>query len=220
MESLNRKISEFHSNAEKGKFIECYKCPRNPMENETTYAYTCKEHFGTSKNGLIIILRDPGGSSDGSARTNKLCPYCNGDKSAIKFRELLTQFKIPSSKIYFANAILHGYFSENKKSINRFELNSCKGVVSKLFGILSPKVVLALGKEAFETSYEILSNNNMRVSMGLWIKNEFYFGAFNSTHLFSMPHISFLGPNLSKYGLSTQEVFKKLSANINMIFKK
>ena len=220
MKELEKEINNFHLKAKSGNFPECSKCPRNPRENVTTYAFTCLEHFSINKNGLIIIMRDPGGSPDGAARTNKLCPYCNNDKSAIKFRELLNQITIPHSQIYFCNAVLHSYFSENKKSINKLELKCCKNVVARLFNILSPKIIFALGIEALESSYEILSNNKIKASMKLWIEKKFYFGSFNQTHLFSLPHISFLGPNLSKYGLTTNEVFGKLSKSINSVYNK
>jgi len=220
MIALSKEVSEFHSKAQKGNFPECKHCPRNPSMNDTTYAYTCLEHFSINTNGLLIIMRDPGGSSGGAARTNKLCPYCNNDKSAIKLRELLNQITIPHSKTYFCNAVLHGYFSENKKNINKLELNCCRKVVARLFNILSPKIVFALGIEALESSYEILSGKRIKASMNLWIESDFYFGAFNRIHLFSLPHISFLGPNLSKYGLTGKEVFEKISKNINTVFNK
>ena len=220
MKDLEKKINYFHSMAKSGDFPDCNKCPRNPKVNDTTYAFTCLDHFSINENGLLIIMRDPGGSPDGAARTNKLCPYCNNDKSAIKFRELLNLIIIPHSQIYFCNAVLHGYFKENKKSINKLELNCCKNVVTRIFDILTPKIVFALGIEALESSYKILANKNIKASMNLWIEKDFYFGLFNKTHLFSLPHTSFLGPNLSKYGLTTNEVFMKLSRSINSVYGK
>lgn len=220
MKDLEKEINNFHSIAKSGNFPECDKCPRDPRKNDTTYAFTCLEHYSINKNGLLIIMRDPGGSPDGAARTNKLCPYCNNDKSATKFRELLSKITIPHSQVYFCNAVLHGYFSDNKKSINKLELKCCKNVVARLFNILSPKIIFALGVEALESSYEILFNKNIKASMSLWIEKDFYFGSKNRTHLFSLPHISFLGPNLSRYGLTTYEVFNKLSQNINSVYGK
>lgn len=218
MIDIKKKVSDFHTKAQRGIFPECKECPRNPLENKTTYANTCLEHFGISKNGLLIIMRDPGGASGGAARTNKLCPYCNNDKSAIKFRRLLNLIKIQHSYIYFCNAVLHGFYGKNIKP-SEIELNCCKGVITNLFEILSPKIIFALGKEALESSYEILSNGkNVKASMNTWIEKEFYFGAFNSTYLFSIPHISFIDTNLGRYELSTDEVFSKISNDINAIF--
>ncbi|MEO8399061.1 MAG: uracil-DNA glycosylase family protein, partial [Ignavibacteriaceae bacterium] len=202
-----------------GNFSECKKCPRNPFINKiSVYAKTC-EHFGINKNGLLIIMRDPGGSKGGAASTNFLCPYCNNDRSAIKFRELLKLINIPVTKIYFGNAVLHGIEGKNEREVNKNALNCCKGVLSRLVKILSPKIIFTLGLEALNSSYEILSNGtNIKASVKIIEKNNFYFDIFNSTHLIGMPHISYY---LQK-GTTNNEfhkIFLKVSRKINKYFK-
>jgi len=143
-------------------------------------------------------MRDPGGK--GAAMTEILCPYCNEDNSAKSFLKLFNEIKIPHSHIYFCNAVLHGFVGKNITP-SEFELGFCKGVIANLFEILSPKIIFALGKEALESSFEILSKGKIiKASMNMWVEKKFYFGVFNSTHLFSMPHISYCVLNLRNFG--------------------
>ena len=127
MKEIIKLVEEFNEKAKNGEFPECSKCPRNPSKNLTTYASTCLEHFEININGLLIILRDPGGSKGGAARTAKLCPFCNNDRSAIRFRALLNHIQVPRSHIYFCNAILHGFEAKNTKPSD-FEIYCCRGL--------------------------------------------------------------------------------------------
>src|SRR3989339_668544 len=182
MINIKKKVLDFHSKAKSGRFSECKKCPRNPSENKTIYASTCLKHFEIHKNGLLIIMRDP------------------GDKGAKSFLKLFNEIKIPHSHIYFCNAVLHGFVGKNITP-SEFELGFCNGVIANLFEILSPKIIFALGKEALESSFEILSKGKIiKASMNMWVEKKFYFGVFNSTHLFSMPHISYCVLNLRNFG--------------------
>ena len=221
MKELEKEINNFHSRARIGNFSDCEICPRNPNHTKTVYAQTCTKHFEINRKGLLIIMRDPGG--EGAAKTEKLCPICNPDKSASKFIDIFNQFEIPHSHIQFCNSVLHGFYGKNQTP-KRCEIQCCKNVVDNLFKILSPKIIFALGVEALETSFKILSNGkSIKASMKLWVENNFYFGSFNSTHLFSMPHISYCSLNLRNFGFSSKEVddvYIKVPKAINKAFRK
>ena len=194
-------LSEIINKARKGTHDACQTCSRNPQSNNTAFASNCNEHFGVAKNGLIIILRDPGASDGGASHTAKLCPIENGDKTANILENIISSFQFSNKKIYLLNAIMHGFFDVNSKKNNEKERKNCKKILKDIINVLEPKVILALGLDAVHTSLEILNNENMKKpNLAEMIDKSFFYGKISDVNVFTMPHPAYAKINLAKKG--------------------
>jgi uracil-DNA glycosylase family 4 len=209
-------VKQIIENAQTGNHPACKSCLRNPQRNDTSFAYTCEEHYGMNKNGLIIIACDPGASGGGSSHLGKLCLIHNNDVTAKRLLSKLTLLKVPNQSIYFLNAILHGYFDVNSKKKNNAERKCCMVILKEIIHCLQPKVILALGLEALQSSIEILQKSGIKKpTMKGMIGKTFSYGQLAGVNVFAMPHPAYASVNLSKHGLNETEVWKELANKIN-----
>ena len=205
--------------ASKGKHYACQGCLRNPQKQKTAFAKPCLDHFGLTRNGLLVILRDPGASSGGASHSGKLCPIDNSDRTANILKEKLKLVRVPKDSICFTNAILHGYFDKNSKENNENERKRCRIILREFHDLLRPKVVLALGLEAIQSIIEIHLNQEIpRPTMKELIDREFYFGHLPDVKVFGMPHPAYANTNLAKYGLKQDDAWESVLQRINSIF--
>lgn len=213
------KLKGILESAKKGEYPSCNNCLRNPKKNKTSFATNCNEHYGTDKNGLIIIARDPGASGGGSSHTGVLCPVHNNDNSAKRLLANMSQLNIPNSSIYFLNAILHGFFDINSKAKNNEERKHCRSVLEAVFSCLQPQAVLTLGLEALHSTIEILDKSEIKKpTLKEMVKRSFSYGQMSGVHIFAMPHPAYSSVNLSKHGLNESDVWQKVVGEINKVF--
>jgi uracil-DNA glycosylase len=212
------KIKQIIESAKAGNHPACKACLRNPHRNNTSFAYSCDEdeHSSMNRNGLVIILRDPG--AEGASRTGKLCPVCNCDATAKKLRKYLALLNVPEPSIYFLNAILHGYFDVNSKNGNDAERKCCRIILEEIINCLQPKIILAFGLEALQSSLEILTKSEAKKpTTKEVIERSFSYGKISNVNIFAMPHPAYASVNLGKYSLSESEVWAIIAAGINKI---
>jgi uracil-DNA glycosylase len=213
-----QKIKQIIERAKTGNHPACKDCLRNPQSNKTAFAYCCDEHFGMNKNGLVIILRDPGASDGGASHSGSLCPFHNNDATAKRLQLNLPALNVPYKSIYFLNAILHGYFDINSKSRNEAERKCCKIILEEIINCLQPKIILALGLEALQSSLEILTKSGTKKpTMKEMVKISFSYGQISDVSVFALPHPAYARVNLGRYGLSETEVWAKVAKEINKI---
>lgn len=212
------KIKQIIKRAKTGDHPACKDCSRNPQRNNTAFAYCCDEHFGMNKNGLVIILRDPGASDGGASHSGSLCPVHNNDATANRLLSNLSALNVPTKSIYFLNAILHGYFNVNSKNRNDAERKCCKVILEEIINCLQPKIILALGLEALQSSLEILTKSVIKKpTIKEMIKRSFSYGQISDVSVFALPHPAYASVNLGRYGLSETEAWAKVAKEINKI---
>lgn len=213
------KLKGILESARSGDHPACSRCLRNPKKSNTSFAISCDEHYGTNKNGLIIMARDPGASVGGSSHTGILCPIHNTDISAKRLLLNLSLINVPKSSIYFLNAILHGYFDENSKANNNTERKHCRLILGEIIAFLQPRGILALGLEALQSTIEILKELEIRKpTLKQMIQKSFSYGEISGVNVFAMPHPAYSFVNLSKQGLNESDVWRDVAKKINRVF--
>lgn len=220
------KLKEMLDSARSGDHPACSSCLRNPKKNNTSFAINCDEHYGTEKNGLIIMARDPGASVGGSSHTGILCPIHNSDISAKRLLSNLSLIKIANRSIYFhrsiyfLNAILHGFFNENSKANNNTERKHCRVVLSEIIACLQPRGILALGLEALQSTIEILQESEIqKPTLKQMVQKSFSYGEISGVNVFAMPHPAYSLVNLRKQGLNETDVWQDVAKMINRVFR-
>jgi uracil-DNA glycosylase family 4 len=214
-----KEIVEIINMAKNGDHPSCKNCSRNPKVQDTAFASCCSDHYGYNKNGLVIILRDPGANDGGAAHTGRICPIHNNDKTAKILRTNLKTIQIPNESIYFLNSILHGFFDTNSKKNNNIERECCLSILSEIISLIEPKIILAMGLEALQTTLDILNNTNVRKpTLKGMIENSFSYGEISGVNVFSMPHPAYAKTNLGKNGIKESDVWQSISQKINKIW--
>ena len=214
------KLKEILESARSGDHPACSSCLRNPKRNRTSFAINCDEHYGTEKNGLIIMARDPGASVGGSSHTGILCPIHNSDISAKRLLSNLPLINIPNGSIYFLNAILHGFFDENSETNNNTERKHCIVVLTEIIACLQPRGILALGLEALQSTIEILQESEIqKPTLKQMVQKSFSYGEISGVNVFAMPHPAYSLVNLRKQGLNETDVWQDVAKMINRVFR-
>jgi len=209
-------LEQIIKSAETGNHPACKTCSRNPERNNTAFASNCDEHYGTNRNGLVIIARDPG--KRGASKTAKLCPDCNNDRTATVSKKYYSCFNFPRQSIYFLNAILHGYFDANSKAKNDAERKCCKVILEEIISCLQPKAILALGMEALQSSLEILEKTEViKPTILELIDRDFSYGQISGVSLFAFPHPAYARVNLGNNNLKETDEWAKVATEINII---
>jgi|GEM_PF-3310737 len=216
------KLKEILESARLGNHPACSGCLRNPKRNNTSFAISCDEHYGTEKKGLIIMARDPGASVGGSSHTRLLCPIHNKDISAKRLFVFEKRFliTIPTSSVYFLNAILHGFFDKNSKENNNPERKHCRVILAEIIAFLQPRGILALGLEALQSTIEILQESEIqKPTLKQMVQKSFSYGEISGVNVFAMPHPAYSLVNLRKQGLNETDVWQDVAKMINRVFR-
>lgn len=169
-------ISKVLEQAEKGDLECCSKCFWSPKQNPSiAFGKSCIEHgldwqFKNKANSMYIV-RDPGDTTP--QNTGRLCAVHNSNNSSDKSAQqsiklwaaaVSLDYSNPEkdeymSNNYWTNAIMHGagkssdtaHLKKNRDSVAK----TCSNILKLQILALQPKVIIANGKTAVNSLYEI-----------------------------------------------------------------
>jgi len=154
-----------------GEHAACMNCPWSPKKSQNVaFGVSCDEHGVNWRKGekpiSMVVLQDPAGTTP--AKTGRLCAVHNvenpSDKTAqfdIKLWKATVPLNSNSAEPdgylkhhYWTNAIMHGK-SECKRYEQELARRSCREILAKQIEYLSPKIIIAKGKLAVTTFFDI-----------------------------------------------------------------
>jgi uracil-DNA glycosylase family 4 len=134
-------IAELLAAAKHAQLPECQRCERRGAPG---FGVPCAKHFATGAAPAMFVLRDPGSAEGGAVATQRLCVYCNSDRTAINGRRFLDAHQIDSTKIYPTNAVLHAGYT--KATPSRAAIAACARVLQRQIDLVDPTVIVAIGQ--------------------------------------------------------------------------
>ena len=200
LHNMDNRLNHLLNLAERGKHKACEQCPR---KTGAAFAKSCMDHFPGCKNGLLIVLRDPGGSKGegkfgGAAHTGKLCPICNDDKTAKLMKKFFLLSKIKNEKVYWSNTVLHGFKFRNEAP-GSLAKRCCRTILEEMIRYIKPRAILAIGMDALWNIMECLHGKEMpKVTSNLMFEKKFYFGKVSGVEVFGLFHPSHGSGNISR----------------------
>lgn len=152
--------------AKEGAHPACQYCPWSPaILGPIAFGTSCCEHgvdYSSPVGAVSVqVAQDPGGS--GAAKTGRLCFVCNSDPIARNTRSLwnaAVTLRLHGNDDkylrghYWANAIMHGAPKESHPRMEEAR-SCCSSILREQIQALSPKVVIALGKHATNSLFQI-----------------------------------------------------------------
>ena len=216
MPDVSSELKTLYNVAEEYRHPACQKCSRHRDSSHARFPRSCMDHYGANTGGILFVARDPGGSEGGASRTGKLCPRCNHDKTAKRFLELASTIKIPEEYWHFSNAVWHGLNNQNEPPSDQ-DRKCCKNLLEEQIHILDPKIMVCIGKHAWESVTEIMTGTSV-----IPTKEELKAGEFmvevGDRILAYMYHQALGAPNYSKIGLNEADIWKELAMKANVVF--
>lgn len=161
-------IAQLLSAIQGGQYPACEGCPWNPKSTgKAAFGVSCREHgVDWTVQGRAIsmlIARDPAGTTP--ATTGKLCGFCNTRnptdhsanhgfqlwKAAVSLSESTQDSTRYMKTHYWTNAIMHGVDKDSRMIEARAY---CRNILLEQIRLLSPKVIIACGKDAARSLFE------------------------------------------------------------------
>lgn len=161
-------LSVLLEGAKQGDLATCQQCPWNPTTapEKPAFGISCRDHgsdYDSSDSAISVqVAQDPGGTSP--ERTELLCFVHNTDGTARNARALwkagvARQWDDWDSDKdqyiqthYWTNAIMHGFPQASRLRKQEAQAREqCLRVLREQIQVLSPKVIIALGKKAADS---------------------------------------------------------------------
>lgn len=161
-----------------GVHIACQGCPWNPISlgsvmgnAKIPFGKSCCDHgidYNSSTAAVSMqIWQDPWGTTP--AETGCLCFVCNSKKltdhtaknardlwmAAVALRDLKGDDNRYLPKHYWTNAVMHGADGRDRSKQLKQARSYCKGVLLEQMRALSPEVVIACGKVAADSLFDL-----------------------------------------------------------------
>ncbi len=167
--SKKMNIKTLLKKAEAGTLEECKGCPWKRYK-ECAFGTSCIHHgLNWKKNQkalVMIIFQDPAGTTP--HKTGNLCLVHNAKNPTDKTAQLAlhlwkaaVSFETDScgtdkymKKTYLTNATMHGVLTKDSKKREKAR-KKCAEVLKLQIKALQPEIIIAMGKEAVDSLYEI-----------------------------------------------------------------
>jgi hypothetical protein len=176
-------ISSILEKAELGELPSCKQCPWLPKpkaSSKIAFGVSCREHGVDWKKSCyvnsMLIVQDPGNTTPQD--TGYLCAVCNSQSRKRKKADMTARHGLDLWKAavsldwdsaatggymkshYWTNAIMHGASNKSglRDNINKARARarkSCTEVLAEQIKALKPKIIIASGKEAYRSLYDI-----------------------------------------------------------------
>jgi hypothetical protein len=163
-------LTNLLKNAESGLHPACEECPWNPKRADKPPAFgvSCIKHgvdWSVPASAVsVLIARDPAGTTP--EKTGILCGVCNSQfatdrsaqhgyslwKAAVSLAESGQNANRYMKNHYSTNAIMHGVLKD--KNLERARV-CCKNILLEQIKLLSPKIIIACGKDASNSLFEL-----------------------------------------------------------------
>ncbi len=168
-------IKNILNNAEKGLLPSCESCPWNPQKDSSIgFGVSCTSHGldwkVSNKANSMIIVQDPGDTTP--HETGRLCAVHNAENYSDKTAQ--QQLALWNAAVslstdepnaggylkshYWTNAIMHGASKDTglrEKTVMQKARRQCSIVLAEQMQALQPNVIIAKGKDAVNSLYEI-----------------------------------------------------------------
>jgi hypothetical protein len=161
-------LMDFLLSIEYGNHDECSHCPWNPKRiKSSAFGVSCVKHgidWNYQDSAVsVLIAQDPAGTTP--EKTGYLCIVCNSQfetdnsarhgfalwKAAVSLAQTGQEAKRYMKGHYWTNAIMHGVKDKQREKARA----CCKNILNEQLTLLSPRIIIATGKVASESLYDI-----------------------------------------------------------------
>ena len=161
-------LMDFLQRIKYGNHDDCKKCPWNPKQNNlSAFGVSCVKHgvdWSVQDTVVsVLIAQDPARTTP--EKTGNLCVVCNSKfatdnsaqhgyflwKAAVSLSQTGQDANRYMKNHYWTNAIMHGVEDKQREKARA----CCKNILNEQLTLLSPQIIIATGKVASESLYEL-----------------------------------------------------------------